>query len=67
MANEEHLKILKQGVKKWNEWREENPDIKPDLQEANLSTLDLRGANFKAANLLRADLPAVDVREANLQ
>ena len=31
MANKEHLKILKQGVEAWNKWREENPDVKPDL------------------------------------
>lgn len=31
MANKEHLKILKQGVEAWNKWREENPDVEPDL------------------------------------
>jgi hypothetical protein len=31
MANPEHLEILKQGVEAWNEWREKNPDIEPDL------------------------------------
>jgi len=36
MANEEHLKILKQGVEAWNKWREENPDIEPDLFELDL-------------------------------
>ncbi len=30
MANEEHLKILKQGVEQWNKWRLEKA-IKPDL------------------------------------
>ena len=28
MANEEHEKILKQGVKVWNEWREKNPPLR---------------------------------------
>jgi hypothetical protein len=32
MANQEHLEILKQGVKVWNEWRREHPDIRPDLR-----------------------------------
>ncbi len=31
MANEEHLAILRQGVVFWNEWRDENPDIIPNL------------------------------------
>ena len=32
MANPEHLEILKQGVDVWNRWREENPEVKPDLK-----------------------------------
>ena len=36
MANEEHLALLKKGVTAWNAWRDENPDIDPDLFEANL-------------------------------
>lgn len=31
MANEEHLKIIKQGVEVWNRWREENPASGADL------------------------------------
>ena len=46
MANEEHLAILKKGVAAWNEWREQHPDLRPDLVEANLS-----GANLREANL----------------
>ena len=34
MAKQEHLKILKHGVKKWNEWREANRQIRPDLSGA---------------------------------
>ena len=37
MANQEHVDILKHGVEMWNQWREENDDIQPDLTEANLS------------------------------
>ena len=39
MANEEHLRILKQGVDAWNEWRREHPDIQPDLSGANLGEM----------------------------
>ena len=31
MANEEHLKILSQGIKAWNKWRKQNPHIELDL------------------------------------
>jgi len=37
MANDEHVSLLKQGVDAWNAWRDENPDIRPDLSGADLS------------------------------
>src|SRR5262245_28769522 len=39
MANLEHLEILKQGKGPWNQWRKENPDITPDLSNADLSEI----------------------------
>ena len=48
MANEEHLKIHKQGVEQWNKWREEN-SITPDLSGAHLI-----GANLSGTNLIDA-------------
>jgi uncharacterized protein YjbI with pentapeptide repeats len=35
MANDAHVKILKEGVSTWNKWREGNPDIRPDLTRLN--------------------------------
>ena len=35
MAHDEHLKMLKQGVEAWNNWREDNK--RPDLSGASLS------------------------------
>jgi hypothetical protein len=35
MANPEHLKILEQGVKTWNRWREQNPKAIPELGGAH--------------------------------
>jgi hypothetical protein len=37
MANDEHVKMLTQGADVWNAWREENPDVKPDLEALYLS------------------------------
>jgi hypothetical protein len=67
MANEEHLKILKQGVEVWNQWREENTAIRPDLSRADLSEADLRKANLSEANLRGANLHGVNLREADLR
>jgi len=66
MANEEHLKILKQGVEVWNQWREENPEIAPDLSEANLVSMNLVGADLSGADLRWADLSGVILRKAIL-
>ena len=43
MANDEHVALLKKGVAAWNAWRKENPDIRPDLSQANLSGANLMG------------------------
>ncbi len=34
--NHDHLKILKQGVETWNQWRIDNPSLQPDLNCADL-------------------------------
>ena len=41
MSNSNHLQLLHKGAKAWNEWRRENPDIRPDL-----SMVDLRQVNL---------------------
>jgi HJR/Mrr/RecB family endonuclease len=61
MANKEHLEILKKEVEVWNKWREENPEVIPDL-----SLTDLRGANLVGADLHRADLNGADLSGAFL-
>ena len=45
--NPKHLAILKQGVSAWNNWREANSNIYPDLSKANLSYLNLTSSDFK--------------------
>jgi hypothetical protein len=67
MANEEHLALLRQGVKTWNEWREKNPDIRPDLSRADLAGADLHLADLHEANLRGANLRGANLRGANLR
>ncbi len=62
----EQLDLLGQGVQIWNQWREEHPDIIPNLFEANLDTCNLSGANFSGAYLVGAHLRAANLSEANL-
>ena len=81
MANPEHLEILENGVDVWNEWRDKNPRLTPDLSGANLnsaklnnarlhdtnlSDADLRGAILSRANLIDADLSRADLSGAEL-
>jgi uncharacterized protein YjbI with pentapeptide repeats len=79
VANEEHVKILKQGVEVWNAWRHANPMVRPDLNEADLrgSSVtcrsmapslkpDLTFANLMEADLRGANLERADLRFANL-
>jgi uncharacterized protein YjbI with pentapeptide repeats len=65
MANEEHLKILKQGVEQWNKWRLEN-HIRPDLSGADLSSADLSGADLSNADLRRANLSEANLSDTDL-
>jgi uncharacterized protein YjbI with pentapeptide repeats len=46
MANQDHLGILKQGVKIWNTWRKANPAMRPILSYADLRRASLWGANL---------------------
>ena len=55
MANDEHVALLKQGVAAWNAWRDENPNIRPDLRGPTSSELTSAGANLSGANLSRGE------------
>ena len=62
MADRAQLRILKQGVEAWNNWRKEAPDThRVDLSRANLS-----GANLSMANLTKADLVRANLFMSNL-
>lgn len=58
MANPEHFSILRKGVETWNLWREENPDVMPDLTGANLTGLDLDVAIYTHPSVDLNDFPA---------
>lgn len=66
MANPEHLAILKQGVKVWNEWRKKDISVDPELIDIDLQNADLVGALLADANLDFTNLRAVDLSKATL-
>lgn len=81
MADDEPLKILKHGVKAWNEWRRSNWELRPNLTGANLTGMELtlvypeedfligeatRAIYWLGADLCRTDLLGADFTQANL-
>lgn len=66
MVNKDHFNILMRGVDAWNEWREQNIEICPDLIKATISDLDLSGINLSMTDLHGAYLIEVDLHGANL-
>jgi hypothetical protein len=67
MANEEHLAKLSEGVEAWNQWREENPLLQPDLQGANLNFTQLQGAHLDSAQLQGASLLGTQLQGVDLK
>ena len=67
MANPEQLSLIKQGIEKWNRWRDQNTDIKPDLSESDLRETQLQKANLSNTNLNKAKLQFSNLTGANLQ
>jgi uncharacterized protein YjbI with pentapeptide repeats len=67
MANPEHLAILAQGVEAWNEWRDDNPQVEPDLSRADLNRIEVARVNLVSANLRGANLRGADLSRAKLK
>lgn len=72
MANPEHLAILNEALAAkdiaiWNEWRENNPTIFPDLNGADLEGESLPGIDLHSADISFAFLYSADLRKANFR
>lgn len=66
MANPEHLAVLNSGLDAWNRWRQEHPDLRPDLSCASLRHANLQGMNFQNATLSGADCTGANFADADL-
>lgn len=67
MANKKQLTILKHGVARWNQWRQDHPDEVIDLRGANLNRTDLHGVNLSNADLGGAILSLAHLADADLR
>lgn len=61
-----YRRILGRGQEAWNDWRSQNPDIRPSLRKVDLSYSNLAGYNLTEVNLVGANLEGVDLMEAVL-
>lgn len=71
MANKEHVRILigalaSLSMKAWNQWRMENPELRPDLSREELNHADLSFINLSNSDLSYADFSATKFHHANL-
>jgi hypothetical protein len=66
MANADHVALLKQGVRFWNEWRARSQTIVPDLSAADLAGTDLRQADLSGMDLREACLSKANLTQAQL-
>jgi uncharacterized protein YjbI with pentapeptide repeats len=76
MANKDDIKIFRQGVKAWNEYRRVNMNARPDfsghdfkgadLSYVNWMVTDLSGANLSGCNLKQAYMTHANLQNADL-
>jgi len=66
MPDFQFLDLLQQGVRAWNRWRRNHPNIKPDLSRCDLRKMDCTGANFARTSFVEADLTNADLSQAKL-
>jgi uncharacterized protein YjbI with pentapeptide repeats len=67
VADEAQVKLLKEnGVEAWNEWRKRNPEIEPNIRNANFVGAELSGVDFSGADLRGADFSGGNLSQTNL-
>ena len=59
MTHDEQVAMLEQGVAAWNAWRDQNPDIQPNLSGSYFEDANLSGVNLSEAILFQASLKGV--------
>jgi uncharacterized protein YjbI with pentapeptide repeats len=67
MANDEHLAKWKEGIPAWNQWREQDRSLIPELSEAELAGANLSKANLRRARLINAELEGANLSGADLE
>ena len=66
MSNDDHLLILRRGVKHWNAWRKENPQEIPQFGERRSDGVTEANPGRPLSKGDRTPLQKIDLREATL-
>jgi hypothetical protein len=66
MADQEHIRILRQSVDQWNKWRKTYKEIKPNLSSVNLSDTDLSDTDLSDTDLSDTDLSNTNLSNTDL-
>ena len=66
MANQQHIAILRKGVKVWNQWRKDHLHLEPDLSGADLVDVELPRADLRRTYLIKANLQGAELHGACL-
>jgi len=67
MANREQLELLLYDISFWNKWRNDYPEIRPNLRKARLRRINLSYANLSGANLYRVNFHDVNLNFSDLK
>jgi len=67
MSETTSLDIIEQGSDAWNQWRRDNPGVRPSFKNEDLSELDLTRANLSEADLGYVELFDATLVHANLK
>jgi len=60
------LSLPERGTQAWNQWRQAQVDVQPNLSGVNLSGRDLSGFDLRQVNLSGTSLSGANLRGANL-
>lgn len=66
MANQEQLNILREGVERWNNWRDENPDEQIDLSQADFNDVEFEKKQATRRSTFRSGGNASTLQGVNL-
>jgi uncharacterized protein YjbI with pentapeptide repeats len=66
MANPEHVEQLTRDVDEWNQWRQQEPNLQPDLSSAILNETNLRRADLNFVDLSKSTLIGTNLSDTKL-